>query len=138
VKPPLSAELQRSYAEAIYIVDWGRQGLRLSPGERVPHWTLHFGHQPAAFITACNPYSQRASEAENAAAMARLRDRVARLGLPWLQGEGRSPGGDWPAEASLLVLGIDTVTAHRLAEEFCQHAILVVDAEGAVSLESTP
>jgi len=131
------AALVRAYTEAVYVVDWGRRGLRLVPGEAVPHWRTHFGFRTAAFITACNPRSERVREEANTAAMARLRERVARAGLRWLEGEGRSPRGDWPAEASLLVLGIEPAQAHRLALDFDQSALLIVTGEGVVQLEFT-
>jgi hypothetical protein len=131
----VDAELARAFARAVYLVDWGRRGLALRPGEAVRHWRLHFGGVPAAFITACNPGGRVVPEAENRAAMARLRQRVASAGLRWLEGEGRSPLDDWPPEASLLVLGIAAQPARALAADFGQSALLLIDAEGQVMLD---
>lgn len=129
--------LALAYARAIYVVDWGRRGLLLRPGATVPHWELHFGARSAAFITACNPMGQVVPAADNRAAMARLRERVARAGLRWLEGEGRSLSADWPPEPSLLILGIGADRAHALAAEFRQNALLLIDAEGTVTLAFT-
>jgi len=126
-----------AFARAVYVVDWGRRGLGLSPGATVPHWRLHFGAKPAAFITACNPRGRIVPEAENRTAMARLRQRVALTGLRWLEGEGRAPLDDWPPEASLLILDIDATSALALAAEFQQSALLLVDVEGRVTLAFT-
>jgi len=133
----IDPDLAQIYARAVYLVDWGRRGLVLRPGEAVPHWRLHFGVQPAAFLTACNPRGQVLLAADNTAAMARLREQVALAGLRWLEGEGRSAEGDWPPEASLLILGITASAAHKLAVDFRQNALLLIDTEGSVTLEFT-
>ncbi|MFM1902331.1 MAG: hypothetical protein RLZZ440_231 [Planctomycetota bacterium] len=78
-----------------------------------------------AFITACNPRSQILPEAENAARMARLEAALRDRGHGWLPGSGQGDAGDWPAEPSLLVLGIPEVEAVAIAAAFDQHAILV-------------
>ena len=78
-----------------------------------------------AFITACNPRSQILTAAENAGRMDRLRAAVRDLGHLCLPGSAADPMGHWPAEPSLLVLGIPEADAIRLAAEFDQHAILV-------------
>lgn len=78
-----------------------------------------------AFITACNPRSQILAAAENAVRMDRLRAAVRKRGHPCLPGSGEAPDETWPAEPSLLVLGMPEADAIRLAAEFDQHAILV-------------
>ena len=77
-----------------------------------------------AFITACDPRSRVLTPAENATRMARLVAAVDDLGHPYLAGSGEGADGQWPAEPSLLVLGIPEADAIRLATAFDQHAIL--------------
>ncbi|MCE9632384.1 MAG: DUF3293 domain-containing protein [Planctomycetia bacterium] len=83
------------------------------------------GHDHWAFVTACNPRSTRLDETENAVRMGELAHVVRDRGLHSLPGEGRGDGGDWPAEPSLLVLGIEELDAIELIRMFDQHAIVV-------------
>lgn len=88
--------------------------------------TCHFAHgvDGSAFVTACNPRSVPASEAENEAAMARLASELEARGYFVLHGRGVDPTGDWPAEESFLVLGITEPDAVALARRFDQHALV--------------
>ncbi len=90
--------------------------------DRLLEW---HGLRDWAFVTACNPRSQRLPATENAGRMDRLRAAITHRGHPCLPGSGEDPGGQWPAEPSLLVLGIAEADAIQLAAEFDQHAILV-------------
>lgn len=83
------------------------------------------GVETWAFITAVNPRSVRLSAAVNAERMARLAARLDDRGLAHLPGEGAGDDPAWPAEPSVLVLGIDEREAVALAREFDQHAIVV-------------
>lgn len=77
-----------------------------------------------AYLTAHNPGSRRLDPDDNRRRQAALVDRVAALGLPSFAGEGVGDPREWPAEPSLLVLGIDLATALALGREFGQVAIL--------------
>jgi len=83
--------------------------------ERVGQW---------AFVTAENPGSAPLDRRANAERMRQLRAAVEALGFRHYPGRGESPGGDWPAEASLLVLGIPEAEAVALGRRFAQLAIL--------------
>lgn len=74
-----------------------------------------------AFVTACNPRSERLPDAENARRMAQLEAAVE---FPFLPGEGTARDGSWPPEPSLLILGIDEATACELGRRFKQAAIV--------------
>jgi len=78
----------------------------------------------AAFITAANPGSARRGEAENRRLVAALRETLQAAGWLFLEGEGRDPKGHWPAEPSLLVLGIGRAEAVRVARGFAQNALV--------------
>lgn len=85
-----------------------------------------------AFVTACNPGSQPLSAEENAERMAQL--HVLLVGYPVYPGEGCDPAGEWPAEPSVLVVGISREEAVRVAAVFGQNAILTGVRGGPVEL----
>lgn len=129
-------ELWRAYADTDFHVD------------AVPPFVLRIGEPSAelaalhdavgvstsAFVTACNPGSVALSDAENARRHAELRAEVRRLGFASHEGRGRHPSGDWPAEASLLVLGIDEAAARSLGRRFGQKAIVWTGADATPRL----
>jgi hypothetical protein len=75
-----------------------------------------------AYITACNPHSTKMPSALNAGWMCELESAVLAAGYRFFRGEGVGQAGDWPAEPSLLILGIDMPSAMQLAREFEQNA----------------
>lgn len=120
-------ELWRAYESARYVTSIS--------GREIP---LHVGSNPKldvvlasrstsrwAFITAANPGSIRTADAENVKRMNELREVVLSRGYEIAGGEGRDPEGGWPAEPSLLVLGIGRREARELGRRFGQLAILV-------------
>ena len=78
----------------------------------------------AAFITAWNPFSQIATEADNSAAQQALLVDLVALGLTYFMGFGKDPSGSWPGEESLLVLGLSNEQARDLGMKYGQNAIL--------------
>lgn len=89
------------------------------------------GAATAAYLTAANPRGEKRSDAANQAAMAKLR---ASLGWAFHEGEGRDPEGRWPAEPSLLLLGISRAEAEALGRSLEQNAILFIEKGGAPQL----
>lgn len=87
-----------------------------------------------AFITACNPYSQLIGDKENAERQLELARELCALGLTFFAGAGAHPTGEWPAEASLLVLGLPLAAAKRLGEEYDQNAIVWCGQEATPEL----
>jgi hypothetical protein len=75
--------------------------------ERLDRLLVGHGLRDWAFITACNPGSQRLPDEENARRTRTL--EVQLRGLPCVIYHGRGVGtvGDWPPEPSFLMLGID-------------------------------
>jgi hypothetical protein len=98
--------------------------------------TLH-GAGSSAFITAWNPYSRRASQQENIIALQALLFELNALGLRWINGEGEAPSGEWPAEPSLLILGVDHQSAQDIAMQFRQNAFLFCAADAIPRLVLT-
>ena len=128
---PLTPDLVHAYEDAIYEV---RNGPVLRIGKGNPEVdALLAGHgvRTGAFITAANPRGRAQSHAANGAAMAELR---ALLSYPYLEGEGRDPGGRWTPEPSLLVLGIGRPEAEALGRRFEQNAIVFVERDRAPEL----
>lgn len=78
----------------------------------------------SAFLTACNPGSIPASAAANSAAAARLAARLRARGYPLIGGQGLDPAGQWPAEDSVLVLGIGLAEASAIGRDFGQAALI--------------
>jgi hypothetical protein len=76
-----------------------------------------------AYISAHNPGSLPLPPAENDARHHELRAATAAAGHRYHEGNGVGDG--WPAEASLLVLGISEPDAAQLGRRFGQLAILV-------------
>lgn len=83
-----------------------------------------YGVESSAFLTAWNPGSTPTDASTNAAAQVRLTADVQALGCRWLRGEAVDPTGAWPAEPSLLVLGIGEAEARTLAARYSQVAFL--------------
>lgn len=88
---------------------------------------LHAEHgvSGSAFVTAWNPFGKACSKAENAEAMERLLAWLSSHGYAWLPGAGIGDTGNWPPEASVLVLGANEVVADELCVLFEQNAVLV-------------
>lgn len=85
----------------------------------------------SAFLTACNPESQPLPEELNAVAQMALRRELDNRRMRYLDGLGIDPSGEWPAEPSLLVLGISLDAACEIGARYRQNA-LVWCAEDAV------
>ena len=88
----------------------------------------------AAFVTACNPYSQQVGASVNAARQTRLRDELQQCGLIFFDGEGKHPDGNWPAEPSFLVLGLALEEAKDLGRRYEQNAIVWCGADAVAEL----
>jgi hypothetical protein len=88
----------------------------------------------AAYLTACNPASRRLSDSENAQRMRVLAGRLKQQGYDFLHGAAHDPHGEWPDEASFLVLGIPPADACELAQEHAQNALLLIAADACPRL----
>ncbi len=82
------------------------------------------GKQSAAFISAWNPYSERKAQEENDRAHRTLMDDLKQRGYALIEGEGKGRVGDWPAEKSVLAIGIDRVASEEVGRRFLQNAIV--------------
>ena len=120
-------DLHAAYRSTSYHVDGPRGRFVIRVGEPCPDLDglLHgAGAHTWAFITAHNPCSRRLDDEENCRRHVDLEAAVLAMGLRYHPGEGVGEEGDWPAERSLLVLGIDEQQAAVLARQFGQAAIV--------------
>jgi hypothetical protein len=88
----------------------------------------------AAFITACNPFSQQLTDAENEVRQTELASERKRRSLSYLEGVGEHPSGDWPGEPSFLVLGLALEAAKTLGRAYEQNAIVWCGADAVQGL----
>lgn len=96
-------------------------------------FTSH-GVDSAAFITACNPYSQIIDAAANLDRQNKLAAELSRRGLHFFPGVGQHPSNSWPGEAGFLTLGLYRQAAIRLGKDFEQNAIIYCGAEAIPEL----
>ena len=119
------SDLERAYQLTRYEVP--ALGLVLTIGQTSPvldQLLCEQGVKAWSFISAANPHSRLASAAINARQHQRLIQRVQTLGVPFFEGVGVAVEGGWPAEPSLLILGIKRSYAVSLGREFEQNAIV--------------
>ncbi|MGE4370566.1 MAG: DUF3293 domain-containing protein [Burkholderiaceae bacterium] len=94
----------------------------------------HYGVNCSAFITACNPYSQRIDDVGNLLRQASLKQEILEKGYPLLEAVGKDPQNKWPREPSFLVLGIPQPVAQELGRLFEQNAILYANDDAVPRL----
>lgn len=78
----------------------------------------------SAFISACNPLSVGVDEATNQQLHAELGKALVRRSLRHIEGVGQHPSGQWPAESSYLVFGLELESAKTLGRDLNQNAIV--------------
>lgn len=108
------------------------------PSQSLAALMRQHGVTTAAYLTAWNPYSERASEADNRAANDELRAALVDADAFIFDGEGVDPDGAWPAEPSFLALGLAFATASELGRRFKQNAILFADDDAVPRLVWLP
>ena len=77
-----------------------------------------------AYLTAFNPGSKLLSAEEHERRQCELEEVIAKTCRLFYRGEGVGDDGVWPAEASVLVLGIGQEEAVELGRRFGQRAIV--------------
>ena len=85
------------------------------------------------YITAYNPGSVAAPSEQNEIRQRELEQLVAESGYLFYRGVGIGDG-DWPAEPSLLVLGVSEAEAAAMARRFGQAAVLFGEKGGPARL----
>jgi hypothetical protein len=119
-------DLDVAYRATVYCADTPEGPLTLRIGEVSAALDRLLGARGVAswaLITAYNPGSVQTSAAENEARQLELRAAVMQAGHFFCDGAG--VGDNWPAEPSLLILGITEAAAAALGRRFGQLAIVV-------------
>jgi hypothetical protein len=88
----------------------------------------------AAYVTTCNPLSQQLDEAVNAGRQAELEQELNRRSLPFIRGVGLDSQGEWPGEASFLILGLSLEASRALGDKYMQNAIVWSDQDAVPQL----
>jgi hypothetical protein len=88
----------------------------------------------SAYITACNPFSQRLDDHANAERHAALGRELDQRSLASLPGVGRHPSNRWPGEVSYLIFGLTLPAARTLGTRLEQNAILWAGADAVPQL----
>jgi len=137
----LSGELLSAYQQAEYCVPLAHRELVICigrVGQGLNELLAAHDVASAAFITAANPGSQRLTAAQNSIRHRALLADVRATSLTYIEGEGRDPQGAWPAETSLLVLGLNQSEATRLASAYQQNAFVYLQWQLAPQLIVIP
>ena len=124
--------LEAAYRATDYVVEAPAGAFALhvdEPSAALAALHAQYRVQSSAFVSAWNPRSMPASTADNDAAHRRLLGLLQVAGYAVIEGWGRDRRGAWPAERSLLVLGIAAEQAQRLAADFGQNALLYAGAD---------
>ena len=121
------AALETAYRQTLYEVvsDTGVIPLRVNVKSVALDRLLQQYQQTTwGLITAWNPYSRLLSELENRNRNRALAVVLRKLGLSFLPAVGRDEFGQWPAEESLFVVGLNRADALSIGQKFSQNAIL--------------
>jgi uncharacterized membrane protein YccC len=128
---PTERELLEAYRKTEYRVEGPQGPFCICVDQRCPELEQVLGDAGAtswAYVTAYNPGSRPLSAEENARRQTELEVDVAALGLTFHRGAGAAPDGSWPAEPSVLILGIGRDAAVALARKYGQLALLFAAA----------
>ena len=133
---PLRPDLAEAYRRALYVV-YGAPDLVIRIGERnaaLDALLDEDGADTAAYLTAANPGGTLQEERANELAFAALHQALADAGYSCYAGEGRDPRGKWPAEPSVLAVGISRREASVIGRSYEQNAIVFIERASAPEL----
>ena len=137
---PLSPELKRAYEQAVYAI-FASPGIEFRVGEASDTLDamMAINHvRCAAFVSSATargePSSENRRRLEDFLLRAHVGDVAAARKYRVYQGEGRDPGGKWPAEPSVLIMGITRDEAEALGRKLEQNAIVYLEKGAAPEL----
>ena len=133
---PLRPDLAEAYRRALYVV-CGAPDLVIRIGERnaaLDALLDEDGADTAAYLTAANPNGELQDEAANELSCAALHQALADAGYSCYAGEGRDPKGKWPAEPSVLAVGMSRREAMVMGRSYGQYAIVFIERGKAPEL----
>jgi hypothetical protein len=126
---PLRPDLLAAYQQALYVVHGAPElVIRIGePNEDLDALLEADGLETAAYLTAANPGGVLQTKMDNELSRAALHQVLADAGYLCYVGEGRDPEGDWPAEPSILALGISRHEAMVIGRSYEQNAIVYIE-----------
>ena len=133
---PLRTDLAEAYRRALYVV-YGAPDLVIRIGERnaaLDALLDEEGADTAAYLTAANPNGELQDGTANDLSCAALHQALADAGCACYLGEGRDPAGGWPAEPSVLAVGISRREASVIGRSYEQNAIVFIERASAAEL----
>ena len=133
---PLRPELLAAYRNALYVV-FGAPELVIrigEPNEVVDALMDEEGADTAAYLTAANPGGELQGKRANELSCAALHQALADAGYACYLGESRDAEGDWPAEPSVLAVGISRREAEVIGRSYEQNAIVFIERGRAPEL----
>jgi hypothetical protein len=119
--------LDTTYRNTSYFADTpaGRLSIRIGEAHPVLDTLLaQRGLRYWAYVTAHNPGSMPLTADENRTRHTRLEADVGERGYEAFPGEGVGDDGEWPPEASLLILGMSRAEATALGRAHAQRAVV--------------
>jgi hypothetical protein len=133
---PLAPGLLEAYRRALYVV-YGAPDLVIRIGEAnaaLDALLDEDGASSAAYLTAANPRGELQDETANELSRAALHQALADAGYRCYVGEGRDPARRWPAEPSVLAVGISRHEAIVIGRSYEQNAIVFLERGKAPEL----
>lgn len=127
----ISSETLSAYSETNFIV-YDEPVFILRVGEYCPALShLYKTHKTKTclFMTAHNPYGQALNESVNLKRNLELANELDNKALKYFSAEGKHPTGDWPSEASYLVLDLSLEESCTLGKKYEQNAIIWCDSD---------
>lgn len=104
------------------------------PNPELAHLFIKDVVTSAAYITAYNPLGETVAAPVNKAAQAALETDLRTLQLKSYPGQGEDPNGIWPAEVSVLAMGLTLDKAQALGMKYNQNAIVWIGIDAVPRL----
>lgn len=135
----MTPQLRCAFQATTYRVHTPEACFNLRIGITTPAFDTYLRRQNIVcwgIVSAYNPGASLCSEGENALRQQALQMRVQALGWTALSGVNIADAGDWPSEASSVLLGVDEAEVCALGRAFHQIAVVCGEVGSAPRLVS--
>jgi hypothetical protein len=137
----MNSHLQTVFRATSYRVDAPEACFILRIGLLAPDFDDYLRRQRIAnwgIVSAYNPMALPCAEAENQRRQQDLQAQIKALGWRFLSGVNLADAGDWPPEASCVLLAVNEAQTCTLGRAFCQTAVVCGDSGSAPRLVFIP
>lgn len=129
----LDPTILNAYIQTAYTVTEWRLTIRIGNNHpQLDRWLKKMHRKTWAYLTAWNPHSTPLSLKENCMRQAALLNDLTEW--PVFSGQGIPDNGDWHAEESILIPGMQLDHALRIARKWEQFAFLYGEIDGKARL----